>query len=377
MKPVNMKKNTCSGFTVIELMVAVVIASILMLGVIQIFIANSQSNKTNAGLARVQENIRFALKDISSAGRMAGYKGCSGNIENHLDETSSDYNDDLFDFDNATGGWEYNSTKPDDSYTLSTVTPSTTASNWDDTDGDDLPDTLVNHVLPGSDVVVLKWAGSNTGINLKGMNASNATINTVAASGVEQGTILIISDCSGGDAFQNTSNKTATNVTRGTTAGWAPGNKNPSKTNWSHNYGESADFLFFVSRAFYVGQGASGEPALYRITYNQGATDQVREEIAEGIENMQVLYGYDTDGDDYANQFVTAQDLPDNPPDDLGHANVVALKLAFLARSSEELKDTASSRTFNLLGTSITSPSDRRLRYTFSTTIKLRNKGVK
>lgn len=376
MKPVNMKKNTSSGFTVIELMVAVVIASILMLGVIQIFIANSQSNKTNSGLSRVQENIRFALKDISAAGRMAGYKGCSDNIQNHLDTTDSGYDDDLFNFDNATGGWEFSNgsgtsvTRPGGSYTLSTTTPSTSADAWDDTDSDGLPSTLVNNVLPGSDVVVLKWAGNNTGVNIQNMNINNATINTVSASGVEQGTILIVSDCSGGDAFQNTANSSGSTVTRGTVAGWSPGNVNPGSTNWSHVYPAASDILFFTSRAFYVGQGTSGEPALYRITYNQGASGQVREEIAEGIENMQVLYGYDTDGDDYANQFVTAQDLPD-------HANVVAVKLAFLARSSEELKDTASSRTFDLLGTDITSPSDRRLRYAFSTTIKLRNKGVK
>ncbi|MDY6799244.1 MAG: PilW family protein [Pseudomonadota bacterium] len=371
-----MKNNTSSGFTVIELMVAVVISSILMLGVIQIFIANSQSNKTNTGLSRVQENIRFALKDISSAGRMAGYKGCSDNIQNHLDTTDPGYDDDLFNFDNATGGWEFTNgsatsiTRPGGSYTLGTVTPSTTASNWDDTAGDDLPATLVNHVLPGSDVLVLKWAGANTGVSIKNMNINNASINTNNASGIGKGTILIVSDCSGGDAFMNVANPSAKALSRGTASGWSPGNVNPGSSDWSHVFPEASEILFFTSRAFYVGQGASGEPALYRITYTQGATAQVREEIAEGVENMQVLYGYDTDGDDYANQFVTAQDLPD-------HASVVAVKLAFLARSNEELKDTASSRTFDLLGTDITSPSDRRLRYSFSTTIKLRNKGVK
>lgn len=376
MKPVNMKNNTSTGFTVIELMVAVVISSILMLGVIQIFIANSQSNKTNTGLARVQENIRFALKDISAAGRMAGYKGCSDNIKNHLDETSSDYDADLFNFDNATGGWEFANgsatsvTRPGGSYTLSTVTPSTTASNWDDTDGDDLPDTLVNHVLPGSDVLVLKWAGNNTGVSIKNMNTNTASINTNDATGIAQGTILYISDCSGGDAFMNVANPSAKALSRGSASGKSPGNKTPGSSDWSHVYPEASEILFFISRAFYVGQGASGEPALYRITYTQGASAQVREEIAEGVENMQVLYGYDTDGDDYANQFVTAQDLPD-------HAGVVAVKLAFLARSNEELKDTASSSNFELLGTDITTPADRRLRYSFSTTIKLRNKGVK
>lgn len=367
--------RTDNGFTIVELMVSIAVASILLLGVIQVFIANRHSSDVNSGLARVQENIRFALKDISAAGRMAGYKGCSGNILNHLDQTDPGYDDDLFDFDNATGGWEYSNgsatstTKPGQSYTLSTVTPSSDGTKWDDSDGDDLPSTLVNRAVAGSDVLVLKWAGSNTGVTIQNMNINNATINTVNASGIAQGTILIVSDCSGGDAFQNTANSNASTVTRGTAGGWTPGNVNPGSTNWSHIYPEASEILFFTSRAFYVGQGASGEPSLFRITYNQGASGQVIEEVAEGIENMQVLYGEDTDSDNYANHFVTAQDVGD-------HANVVAIKLAFLARSPEEVKENASSQTVDLLGTNITTPSDKRLRYTFSTTIKLRNKGV-
>lgn len=364
-----------NGFTIVELMVSIAVASILLLGVIQVFIANRHSSEVNSGLARVQENIRFALKDISSAGRMAGYKGCSGNIHNHLDETDPGYDDDLFNFDNATGGWEFSNgsatstTKPGESYTLSTVTPSTDGTRWDDSNGDDLPSSLVNRAIPGSDVLVLKWAGANTGVSIKNMNINNASINTNDATGIAKGTVLIVSDCSGGDAFMNVANPNAQALSRGTATGWSPGNKNPGSTDWSHVYPEASEILYFTSRAFYIGQGASGEPSLFRITYNQGASGQVIEEVAEGIENMQVLYGEDTDGDNYANHFVTGQDVGD-------HANVVAIKLAFLARSPDEVEKDASSQTFELLGTSITTPSDRRLRYTFTTTIKLRNKGV-
>jgi len=365
------------GFTVVELMIATVIASILMLGVIQIFSANKRSHVIGTGLARVQENIRFAMKDISYASRMAGYVGCSGKIHNHLDTTDPGYSDDLFNFDNATGGWEFTNgagtsvTEPGQSYTLpSSISPDGTASHWDNYNDDDLPASLTNRVLPGTDVVVLKWAGSNTGISIKNMNTNKASINTNGASGIAQGTILIVSDCSAGDAFQNVANASASAVSRGTVAGWSPGNTNPASSDWTHVYPSSADFLFFTSRAFYIGEGTSGEPALFRITYTQGSTGQVVEELAEGVENMQVLYGVDTNADDYADQFVTARDIT-------SHADVVALKLAFLARTPDEVKETASSDTYNLLGTNITSPSDRRLRYVFTTTLKLRNKGVK
>jgi len=365
------------GFTVVELMIATVIAAILMLGVIQIFSANKRSHVIGTGLARVQENLRFAVKDISFATRMAGYVGCSGNIHNHLDTTDPGYNDDLFNFENATGGWEFTNgagtsvTEPGQSYTMpSSISPDGTASHWDDYNNGDLPASLTNKVLPGTDVVVLKWAGSNTGININNMNINNASIQTVGVSGIAQGSILIVSDCSGGDAFQNAANANAAAVSRGTVAGWSPGNSNPGSTAWTHIYSNGSKFLYFTSRAYYIGQGASGEPSLYRITYAQGSTGSVVEELAEGVENMQVLYGVDTNSDAYADQFVTARDVT-------SHTDVVALKIAFLVRTPDEIKETASSDTYNVLGTTVTSPSDRRLRYVFTTTLKLRNKGVK
>lgn len=374
--PVN---RTVHGFTIIELMIAIVIASILMLGVIQIFGANKRSHVIGSGLARVQENIRFAMKEISFASRMAGFVGCSGNVKNHLDTADSSYSDDLFNFASATGGWEFSSgaatsaTQPGQSYTITSLAPDPNEANWDNNAGNNLPASLDNQVLPGTDVFVLKWAGSNTGVTVKNMNPTKAAINTQGASNIPQGTILIVSDCSGGDVFQNVSESTAATLSRGTAAGstvWQPGNANPATSDWSHNYTNGAEMLYFVSRAFYIGQGRSSEPALFRITYTQGATGPVTEELAEGIENMQVLFGIDTGTDNYADRYVTAQDVT-------SHDKVVALKVALLARTPDEIKQTASSGTYNLLGTNITTQSDRRLRYVFTTTFKLRNKGVK
>ncbi|MFP3874773.1 MAG: PilW family protein [Thiohalophilus sp.] len=379
MKQSQTQTRSCRGFTIIELMISIVIASILMLGVMQVFYANKHASTVGTGLARIQENIRFTLKDIGYATRMAGYKGCSDNLTNHLDPDGDGYDEELFDFDSATGGWEFSDgagtsvTSPDASYTLSTVTPASDGTKWENTGGDGLPDSLLDRVIPGSDVLVLKWADSNTGVDVKNMTTNSASITTVGKNDIGKGTILMVSDCSGGDAFQSfpaQSGKALTRASGG--SGKSPGNKNPGKHNWSHAYTEGAEILTFLSRAYFVGQGISGEPALYRITYVQGSNsgDYLVEELAEGVENMQVLYGYDVDGDDYADRFVTAQDLPD-------HAGVVALKLAFLARSAEEIRETATSKNYTLLGTDITTPSDKRLRYAFSTTIKLRNKGIK
>ncbi len=386
-QPIKLQKKS-TGFTLVEIMIAIAISMILMLGVMQIFSSNKRSHVISNGLARVQENIRFAMKDISYAGRMAGYVGCSGNIKNHLDENDPAYSDDLFNFDAATGGWEFtaSNTKPDGSYTVpASLAPDADATHWknNDTSGtanatdllaalmEDASGTAEPKVLPGTDVLVLKWAGSNAdGVAIKNMNTNSASITTYSASNVEKDSIVIVSDCSGGDAFMNVSNANASSVSKGTANGHPPGNKNPSSSKWSHVYPESADFLYFVSRAFYIGLGASGEPALFRSTFFQGATEPSIEEIAEGIENMQVLFGIDVNADNYADRYVSAVDVP-------SHDAVVSVKLALLARTPEEIKEAASPNSYKLLGTTITTPSDRRVRYAFNTTIKLRNKGKK
>lgn len=377
-------RKKSSGFTLVEIMIAIAISMILMLGVMQIFSSNKRSHIISNGLARVQENIRFAMKDISYAGRMAGYVGCSGNIKNHLDETDSGYSEDLLDLDAATGGWEFSNgdtttsaTEPGQSYTISSYSTDPNENKWDNNDGGGLPvvasdtTTLDNKVLPGNDVLVLKWAGGGmTGVELKNMNLNKAVLNTVNGTGIAADTIVVVADCSGGDAFMNVSNASSPSLSKGVANGHPPGNKNPSSSKWSHIYPKSADFLYFISRAYYIGEGASGEPALIRATYVQGTTDPIVEEIAEGIENMQVLYGIDVNADDYADRYVTAMDVT-------SHDAVVSLKLALLARTADEVKAAASPGSYNLLGTTITTPSDRRVRYAFNTTIKLRNKGKK
>lgn len=58
-------------------MVAILISSILMLGVLQLFSNTNATDKTNTALARIQESGRVALEVIGADARRAGYQGCS------------------------------------------------------------------------------------------------------------------------------------------------------------------------------------------------------------------------------------------------------------------------------------------------------------
>jgi len=61
------------GFTLIELMIAMLIGVFLMTGVIQIFLSAKQAYRLQENLSRLQENGRFAMDMIAQDIRMAGY----------------------------------------------------------------------------------------------------------------------------------------------------------------------------------------------------------------------------------------------------------------------------------------------------------------
>jgi type IV pilus assembly protein PilW len=67
------KKSLQKGFTLIELMVAILIATLLMLGLVEIFGSARASYNLQEGLGRLQENARFANTFVARAVKETGY----------------------------------------------------------------------------------------------------------------------------------------------------------------------------------------------------------------------------------------------------------------------------------------------------------------
>jgi type IV pilus assembly protein PilW len=61
-----------NGFTIVEILVAVTISLILLMGVINIFLAGKQSYTLQSGMSRLQENARFALDMMATSISLAG-----------------------------------------------------------------------------------------------------------------------------------------------------------------------------------------------------------------------------------------------------------------------------------------------------------------
>lgn len=346
------------GFTLVELMVAVTIGLIVLAAVSQIFTTSRLSYKLEENLARVQENGRFGMEFLSRDLRMAGYAGCV-NVNQALN-ASANYtatnglnnagNDPLFVFAPQTQiqGYEW-----------------TGASTWSPA----LPGFLAGKVRDGSDVILIR-RGSDQAFRVTGPITKGSAITIADANNIEQDDIILIGDCSGVDVVKVTASSIASPVETLTHAAGG-GNGDNSSTDLSKDYDANAEVMQLVTRAYYVGTGgASGEPALMSIDMEKGLWNAPLE-LIEGIESMQILYGEDTDANGSADEYR----LPANVAD---WSRVVSIRVGLLARTPTESGQDVDGKTYSLLSDTGTiddynSPSDKRQRRIFSSTIQVRN----
>lgn len=74
----NNLKNKHNGFSIVELMIAVFIGIIILTGLVQVFDTSSKMNRTQNGLARIQENGRYAISLMKQTIEQTGYQYCMG-----------------------------------------------------------------------------------------------------------------------------------------------------------------------------------------------------------------------------------------------------------------------------------------------------------
>ena len=79
-KPISKPHHRCRGFSLVELMVALVITLILLAGIGQIFLSSKKSFTIQDSLARIQENGRYALETVVADLRRTGYWGGNSKI---------------------------------------------------------------------------------------------------------------------------------------------------------------------------------------------------------------------------------------------------------------------------------------------------------
>jgi len=416
-------KTKQTGVTLIELMVAMAVSSVIMLGISNIYLSTKTAYVIQDEFSRVQENSRFMAEELSTNIRNAGFFGCSsgqglGRITNDL-KTSEESS---WNFETGLMGYDAVGTDIGNAPKTITATQSGDQTQWLTAAGMTSsgtaisvnPDAVIAALaIEGSDILIIRTtAGSgvtivqtNVGAQFFALDVNNAGPDANGCiSGICEDDVILVSDCSKSMIFQvsNISDlgggvcgaTPCFNLVHSKKAAINPGNKSAAWNN-QDSFEPGSEIMTVVTKAYFVGINPAGgitEPTLY-VRENEDAPQP----LVEGIENMQILYGVDTNGDGTANRYFSANNIPDVDGDsDTAFDGVVGVKLSFLARTPGALPrlnrsaNNLDAITFAMISsvspitidpiaaagavTTGTPAADRRMRKVYNLTVKMRNK---
>lgn len=185
------------GFTLVELMVAMVLGLIVIAGVTSVFLAGQQSFRTNNALADVQDSSRVAFELMARDIRQAGLTGCNstnGRVTNVLSNAATSWwanwenvvhgYDDVANDPGVTGMSDPNGVAGSSSLQLigAGLAPTATSGNYDGSSA-----SFQLHVpapsLAAGDVIVICTPGHAAILQISGYSQASGTINFASGSG--------------------------------------------------------------------------------------------------------------------------------------------------------------------------------------------------
>lgn len=347
------------GLTIVELMIALLLSLLLIGGVLQIYLGTKSTYRVTEGLSRLQENTRFSTDMIARDIRMAGYIPCSQPQAQLNVVNSTAWWAPLF--TNSIRGFE-NGANP-------------------------FPGDSVNEVAPGSDSLLILRGGSKVAAVNFYDAANNEFIMQRDLGGsdwVQSGSLMIACDSRQARLFQagivHSGDPTRISVTDGS-SGELPGN---TTTNLNATFSHDAQLANYHAVAYYIRESSNSDGySLYRRYLNVNSAkvnEPLSQELIEGVETMQLLYGLDVDADGMADRYLQADsaDITGN------WQNVVTVRVSLLFASEDGLResDGYDENTYVVGNTSIapegtsgvpTHKRDKRKRYVSSMTVSVRN----
>lgn len=169
-------------------------------------------------------------------------------------------------------------------------------------------------------------------------------------------------NCQGGDIFVRNNAETAATFN---SAG--PWNKvEPAGFCTNYNAGDELTLSVLEPVLFFIALNGD-EPSLFRQVIRV-ANPTEPELLVEGVETMQISYGLQAmAGMRQVQRYVDASQVAN-------WDEVATVRIGLLLRSADGVLDHAEARTFNVNGTQIEAPVDRRARIVKTVTIAIRNR---
>lgn len=335
---------TQRGMTLIEILIAMVLGVFLLGGVIGIFINSKQTYRMQEALSRLQENSRFAVDFMSRDIRETDFWGCT---RQDLNPPNNILNIGGSGFHAAVHSFTQGVLGVNDADSAETVVIDS------NNDGDVTNDADAD-VIDGTDILSLSGATSE-GVFITTVSADDTVPLTSTLHGFTTNNFLFVTDCFNSDIFQPSA-VTANTISHATSG--SPGN---TASILSTSYGKEAQIYTVSTIVYSIQNGVSGLPSLYRTTNGDN------QELIEGVEDMQILYGEDTDNDGVVNYYVPAGTTG------LNMSQVISVRISLLAQT---IDDNIASRTginYTFNGATTAAP-DKRLRQVSTFTVAIRSR---
>lgn len=272
------------GFTLIELMVAMLLGLIVIGGVTSVFLAGQQTYRANEALSDVADGSRTAFELLSRDLRSAGLTGCdttNGRVSNVINKVAgstpwyADWNNALHGYDDAT-----------QDPALTSITGA----------GKPVAGTSSVHILStASTDVSVSWVPAPNAANFK-VSGTTTQLTT--------GDLIMVCDFDHASILQITGYNNS-NVT----VGHNSGNANPSPGNCAKGLGyptvcdataNGNPYTFpgnsrvakLTASVWYIGTNPVNGKSLYRLraTNSGGAVTATSQEMVRNVTNMQIAY---------------------------------------------------------------------------------------
>jgi type IV pilus assembly protein PilW len=337
----------------VELMVAIALGLLLTTAVISVFVGSRQAYQSTSGIGALSDGGRVALNLLSQSARSAGYLACNSSLTGKPD-TLLGATTLANDFGTGITGFEASGTGPRNAVSLPNAPAVGAAGDWTPSLDPAVIGSPGGPPVKGSDVLVLRSTAAGAAIlyTTGDVAPGASSVNVSRPSQLAAGEYGVISDCAKSVIFQTT------------------GGPGGGVVNFNGPLGPDDGFVAGAlvapvsTTVYYVGRNPDGvSSSLWRLQQINGGAFTA-DEVVPDVENMQVLYGIDPAGTQTASAYVTA--------DQVGATPVVSIRVAVLAASPPG-NGVQAVPAFELLKTSVTAPTDSRLRKVFSETITLRD----
>ncbi|MCL5261544.1 MAG: PilW family protein [Gammaproteobacteria bacterium] len=241
-----MNRKKSNGFTIFETMFALGLGVIILAGVFAVYLSAKKLFQFQERIFTEQAKLNFVTYTLWQNIGMAGYAGCA-NIQKLKLSDHTNFN---FSFANALQGYDSNN----------------------------LPSYLIDKVRSHTDVFVVKKANGDITRVTENVSRNATTIKVMQNPATQDNSVVLVSDCENADLT------TATNLL---------GQIVILKDKLAHDYYAGlAEAARFDETAYFIGDSARVDDSgneiycLYMLI-NQGN----KQELAEGVDNMQVSYG--------------------------------------------------------------------------------------